>query len=315
MTGVFCVAEACEEIVGVLAGYVHQAGDRLVEAAFDRSAYISDLFVRSAWRRQGVGAALVRAFEETMRAKGLQWMSVCVKSRNAIAHQAYSERMASRTTKRSSRSDFCSRRRLGSAGGAASGPNRATRLARYWRSVASLPCSRRPRSPAGSNGLDDRVVRALEVLVDVVAASSSSTSRWQTRSAVFSFSRGLSPRVKARTLSSSTSVATICMRCSVRSWLQGIDARIAFSEIGKESLPPAGAHTDIGHLPGRAGVSAAHRANSAPGRVIPPWPGARPIGARARAQDSARRRPRVTCDSGPAAGGCWPDWCRAWPCG
>jgi ribosomal protein S18 acetylase RimI-like enzyme len=87
--GVFLVAEAGGEIVGVLAGYVHEAGDRLVEAAFDRSAYISDLFVRSAWRRQGVGAALVRAFEEIMRARGLRWMSVCVKSRNTIAHRAY----------------------------------------------------------------------------------------------------------------------------------------------------------------------------------------------------------------------------------
>jgi ribosomal protein S18 acetylase RimI-like enzyme len=87
--GVYLVAEAGREIVGVLAGYVHQAVDRLVDSAFDRSAYIADLFVRSAWRRRGVGAALVRAFEETMRAKGLCWMSVCVKSRNTIAHQAY----------------------------------------------------------------------------------------------------------------------------------------------------------------------------------------------------------------------------------
>jgi ribosomal protein S18 acetylase RimI-like enzyme len=87
--GVFLVAEAGGEVVGVLAGYVHQAGDRLVETAFDRSAYISDLLVRSAWRRQGVGAALVRAFADAMRAKGLQWMSVCVKSGNAVAHRAY----------------------------------------------------------------------------------------------------------------------------------------------------------------------------------------------------------------------------------
>jgi ribosomal protein S18 acetylase RimI-like enzyme len=87
--GVYLVAEAGGEIVGVLAGYVHQAGDRLVDGAFDRSAYVSDLFVRRAWRRRGVGAALVRAFEEAMRAKGLCWMSVCVKSRNTVAHQAY----------------------------------------------------------------------------------------------------------------------------------------------------------------------------------------------------------------------------------
>ena len=87
--GVFLVAEAHQEIVGVLAGYVHQAGDRLVDPAFDRSAYISDLFVETSWRQRGVGAALVRAFEEAMRAKGLQWLSVCVKSRNTTAHEAY----------------------------------------------------------------------------------------------------------------------------------------------------------------------------------------------------------------------------------
>jgi ribosomal protein S18 acetylase RimI-like enzyme len=89
-SGVFLVAKADDDrVVGVLAGYVHQAGDRLVDSAFDRSAYIADLLVRSAWRRQGVGAALVRAFADAMRAKGLQWMSVCVKSRNTIAHRAY----------------------------------------------------------------------------------------------------------------------------------------------------------------------------------------------------------------------------------
>jgi ribosomal protein S18 acetylase RimI-like enzyme len=87
--GIFLVAEADQTIVGVLAGYVHQAGDRLVDPAFDRSAYISDLFVSSAWRRRGVGAALMRAFEQAMRANGLQWLSVCVKSRNRAAHQAY----------------------------------------------------------------------------------------------------------------------------------------------------------------------------------------------------------------------------------
>jgi ribosomal protein S18 acetylase RimI-like enzyme len=87
--GVFLVAEANGKIVGVLAGYVHEAGDRLVDAAFDRSAYISDLFVLEGWRRKGVGSALVQAFKQVMRANGLQYVSVCVKSRNRAAHEAY----------------------------------------------------------------------------------------------------------------------------------------------------------------------------------------------------------------------------------
>lgn len=87
--GVFLVAEANGQIVGVLAGYVHHAGDRLVDTAFDRSAYISDLFVQGEWRRQGIGAALMRAFEQAMREKGLRWISVCVKSRNITAREAY----------------------------------------------------------------------------------------------------------------------------------------------------------------------------------------------------------------------------------
>jgi ribosomal protein S18 acetylase RimI-like enzyme len=87
--GVFLVAEANGDIVGVLAGYLHQAGDRLVDAAFDQSAYISDLFVHDGWRQKGVGSALVLAFEQIMRANGLQYMSVCVKSRNTTAHEAY----------------------------------------------------------------------------------------------------------------------------------------------------------------------------------------------------------------------------------
>jgi ribosomal protein S18 acetylase RimI-like enzyme len=87
--GVFLVAEANGRIVGVLAGFAHEAGDRLVDAAFDRSAYISDLFVDEGWRRKGVGSALVRAFEQIMRANGLQYVSVCVKSRNTTAHETY----------------------------------------------------------------------------------------------------------------------------------------------------------------------------------------------------------------------------------
>jgi ribosomal protein S18 acetylase RimI-like enzyme len=87
--GIFLVAEAKQKIVGVLAGYVQQAEDRLVDAAFDRSAYTSDLFVHDAWRRKGVGTALVRAFEQAMRANGLQWLSVCVKSSNIAAREAY----------------------------------------------------------------------------------------------------------------------------------------------------------------------------------------------------------------------------------
>jgi ribosomal protein S18 acetylase RimI-like enzyme len=87
--GVFLVAEADGNVVGVLAGYVHQAGDCMVDAVFDRSAYISDLFVHDGWRRKGVGSALMRAFEQIMRANGLQYVSVCVKSRNRAAHEAY----------------------------------------------------------------------------------------------------------------------------------------------------------------------------------------------------------------------------------
>jgi len=87
--GIFLVAEANQEIVGVLAGYAHEAGDCLVASEFDRSAYISDLFVQSEWRRQGVGTALIREFERSMLARGLHWMTVCVKSKNQTARQAY----------------------------------------------------------------------------------------------------------------------------------------------------------------------------------------------------------------------------------
>ena len=87
--GIFLVAEANKEIVGVLAGYAHKAGDCLVASEFDRSAYISDLFVQSEWRRQGVGTALIQVFERIMLASGLHWMTVCVKSKNKIARQAY----------------------------------------------------------------------------------------------------------------------------------------------------------------------------------------------------------------------------------
>ena len=87
--GIFLVAEANHEIVGVLAGYAHEAGDCLVASEFDRSAYISDLFVHSEWRRQGVGTALIREFERSMLARGLHWMTVCVKSKNEAARQAY----------------------------------------------------------------------------------------------------------------------------------------------------------------------------------------------------------------------------------
>ena len=66
--GFFLVAEANGRIVGLLVGYVHEAGDRLVASEFDRSAYISDLYVQGERRRQGIATALVREFERTMLA-------------------------------------------------------------------------------------------------------------------------------------------------------------------------------------------------------------------------------------------------------
>ena len=87
--GVFLVAEAGAKVIGIIAGYIEEAGDLLVASEFDRSAYISDLLVQREWRRRGVATALLREFERTMLAKGLQWMTVCVKSKNMLAQSAY----------------------------------------------------------------------------------------------------------------------------------------------------------------------------------------------------------------------------------
>ena len=87
--GVFVVAEAKGEIAGVLAGYVEDGGDVMVAPEFDRSAYISDLFVQSEWRCRGIATALIREFERIMHANGLRWMKVCAKSKNLAARKAY----------------------------------------------------------------------------------------------------------------------------------------------------------------------------------------------------------------------------------
>ncbi len=60
---------------------------RITLQAFN--AYISDLFVQCEWRRQGIGTARKREFERSMLAKGLHWMTVCVKSKSKTARQAY----------------------------------------------------------------------------------------------------------------------------------------------------------------------------------------------------------------------------------
>jgi ribosomal protein S18 acetylase RimI-like enzyme len=87
--GVLLIAEANDGIVGVLTGYVDSGGDPLVAAEFDRSAYISDLFVHPQWRRKGVATSLMREFEKIMRRTGLEWATVCVKSKNVEARSAY----------------------------------------------------------------------------------------------------------------------------------------------------------------------------------------------------------------------------------
>ncbi len=87
--GVLLIAETNDQFIGFLTGYVEQAGDILVAPEFDRSAYISDIFVHPNSRRLGVARTLICEFEERMGQLGLTWATISVKSRNIQALNTY----------------------------------------------------------------------------------------------------------------------------------------------------------------------------------------------------------------------------------
>jgi len=87
--GLILVAEIDGRIVGTLIGYTDEDDDYLVQAEFNRFAFISDLYVIPEMRRRGIAKKLITRFNELMRERGFPWVRIFVKSKNRGALESY----------------------------------------------------------------------------------------------------------------------------------------------------------------------------------------------------------------------------------
>ena len=86
--GAVFVAEAEGVVVGFVALFVHVDSESLIEAQTDY-AYISDLVVLPAFRRHGIGRALLQQAESYARDHGAAVMKVDVLIANTVAYDLY----------------------------------------------------------------------------------------------------------------------------------------------------------------------------------------------------------------------------------
>src|SRR5262249_46520467 len=87
--GVVLVAEDERKALGFLVGFVSEDDDVLVDEAFNRFAYVSDVFVVPEARGKGVGQKLLDEFRRLMKVRGLKWVRIGLKSKNKLALSSY----------------------------------------------------------------------------------------------------------------------------------------------------------------------------------------------------------------------------------
>jgi len=88
--GAIFVAEDSATVIGFVAVFAHVDSESLIEAMTDH-AYISDLVVLPAYRRRGVGRALLQAAETYARNHGATVLKVDVLVANTDAYNLYRE--------------------------------------------------------------------------------------------------------------------------------------------------------------------------------------------------------------------------------
>jgi ribosomal protein S18 acetylase RimI-like enzyme len=87
--GVILMARRGAETVGFAAAWIETDPDPCLEEAERRHAYVSDIYVVEAARRQGVGHRLLAALEAEMRKRGCRRIRLCAKATNAVALACY----------------------------------------------------------------------------------------------------------------------------------------------------------------------------------------------------------------------------------
>lgn len=82
------VAEAAGELVGVAAAVMRNAPELAIFVT-QRWAVLDNIAVSTAWRRRGVGAALVRGAERWAQTRGAKWLELGVYEFNENARSFY----------------------------------------------------------------------------------------------------------------------------------------------------------------------------------------------------------------------------------
>jgi len=77
------------ETVGFGCAWIEEDDDPLLRNDARTYAYVSDIFVKDAWRRQGVALRLLDAMEMEMRSRGCHRIRICSKAANHLALECY----------------------------------------------------------------------------------------------------------------------------------------------------------------------------------------------------------------------------------
>jgi ribosomal protein S18 acetylase RimI-like enzyme len=87
--GCIRMARVDTETVGFGCAWVEEDDDPLLRNDARTHAYVSDIFVNNAWRRQGVALRLLDALEMEMRSRGCHRIRICSKAANHLALECY----------------------------------------------------------------------------------------------------------------------------------------------------------------------------------------------------------------------------------
>jgi ribosomal protein S18 acetylase RimI-like enzyme len=86
-----CIRMARAEIdaVGFACAWVQDDDDPLLRNDARTYAYVSDIYVKDEWRRQGIALQLLDDLETEMRSRGCRRIRICSKAANHLALECY----------------------------------------------------------------------------------------------------------------------------------------------------------------------------------------------------------------------------------
>lgn len=87
--GIILIAKMDNNAIGFACAWIDEDDDQLLRDDARRHAYVSDVFVADAWRRQGVARLLLQAIETEMRQRGCERIRICTKASNLSALKCY----------------------------------------------------------------------------------------------------------------------------------------------------------------------------------------------------------------------------------